>query len=279
MLRALLLLGLLAGLDTRVAAQEVDPSQGSATQADAPEPTPICTDRPTRANGPCTVPQGHVQLETDLIDWTRQDLSGVRTDTILFTNPTLKYGIAAHADVEINIAPYTTVRTRMADGSVATDRGIGDLYLRFKRKLTADGSKTEVALIASVKAPTAGSTLGNGRWEGSLGAPVNIPLPAKFTLTTNPELDVAADHEGDGYHLEVVNLVALAHPVGKDATVYAELWTKDSFEPMQHMQQYSADLAASYLLTPTVQLDAAAYMGLNRETPGLQVYAGLSVRF
>lgn len=283
-LRALLLLALVT-LPGAALAQEPaqgDPAQGTGPLPAnvAPSPTPICTDRPTRASVACTVPAGAFQLETDLIDWTRQTLDGVRTDTILYTNPTLKYGVGRHTDVEVNIAPYQTVRTRMEDGSVTTDGGVGDLFVRMKQKLTVDRSKTQVSVIGSVKAPTAGSRVGNGQWEGSLALPVNIPLPAKFTLTTSPEIDIAANQgEVNGYHLELVNLINLSHPVGKNATVYAEFWTKESFEPRQNGQQYSADLAASYQLTKTLQLDAAAYIGLNRETPGLQLYTGLSTRF
>ena len=54
---------------------------------------PICTDRPGKGNNACTVPAGTLQLETDLINWTRDDQGGVRTDTILYTNPTLKLGL------------------------------------------------------------------------------------------------------------------------------------------------------------------------------------------
>src|SRR5437763_1370711 len=80
---------------------------------------PICTDRPGKGNNACTVPAGKLQLETDLINWTRDDEGGVRTDTIFYTNPTLKLGLTDSADLQLNIAPYEEVRTR-AGGT--TDR-------------------------------------------------------------------------------------------------------------------------------------------------------------
>lgn len=258
-----------------------DPAQGTGPLPPnvAPSPTPICTDRPTKATTACTVPAGDFQLETDLLNWTRQTLDGVRTDTILYTNPTLKYGLGKHADLEVNITPYESVRTRLSDGAASTDTGVGDLYVRLKQKLTVDESKTQVSLVGFVKAPTAGSSIGNGRWEGGAVIPVNIPLPYKFTLTTSPEFDLFADQGGGGYHLELANLVNLSHSVGKNATFYGELWTKDSFEPYRQTQQYSADLASTYQLTKTLQLDAAVYIGLNHQTPGLQFYTGISTRF
>jgi hypothetical protein len=278
---ALLLMGQAVPALAQEAAQG-DPAQGTGPLPPnvAPDPTPICTDRPTKATTTCTVPAGAIQIESDLVNWTRETSDGIRTDTVLFTNPTLKYGVGKHTDVEVNFVPYESVRMRMEDGSVTTDRGIGDLYLRAKQKLTVDKSKTQVSVVGFVKAPTAGSNRGNGHWEGGVIVPVNIPLPLKFTLTTSPELDVAADQTmGNGNHIELANLVNLSHPVGKNATVFAELWTKESFEPRMNGQQYSADFAASYQLTKTVQLDASAYIGLNRETPGLQLYTGISTRF
>lgn len=45
------------------------------------------------------------------------------------------------------------------------------------------------------------------------------------------------------------------------------------------MTQVSADVAAAYLVAPTLQLDAGANFGLNRDTPDAQLYVGVSKRF
>lgn len=72
--------------------------------------------------------------------------------------------------------------------------------------------------------------------------------------------------------------VLAANAVGK-ATVYAELWTAQNFDPAGTVQQYSADVAVAHLLIPVWQLDAGGNFGLNRNTPDAQVYLGLSTRF
>ncbi len=258
-----------------------DPAQGTGPLPPnvAPDPTPICTDRPTKATTTCTVPEGNLQLESDFVNWTRQTIAGVRTDTILFTNPTLKYGVSKHSDIEVNLSPYESVRMRGSDGTVNTASGIGDLFVRFKQKLTADKSKTQVSVVGFVKAPTAGSAVGNGSWEGGLTIPVNIPLPYHFTLTTSPEVDISPNQDNDKYHVEIANLVNLSHPLGRNATLYSEIWTKDSLEAGNYISQYSADLAASYQINKAFQIDGAAYFGLNHLTPALQLYTGVSVRF
>ena len=45
------------------------------------------------------------------------------------------------------------------------------------------------------------------------------------------------------------------------------------------MRQASADGSVAYLLSKDVQLDAGANLGLNRNTPDVELYAGVSKRF
>ena len=257
-----------------------DPAQGTGPLPPnvAPAPAPICTDRPTKANVACSVPKGAVQLETDFGNFTRDTMAGSRTDTILYTNPTLKYGLGTHTDVEINLAPYETVHMR-EDGTTDKLGGIGDLVLRLKQRLSADGAKTQVALIPFVKAPTAKQGIGNRRWEGGLIMAVNIPIPAGFTLTLGPEVDILANDEGSGRHADLISLVNLSHSIGKKLTVYAEFWNSQDLDPAGAMHMYSADVAAAYQLSKTLQLDLGANFGLNRATPDEQVYFGISARF
>ena len=82
-------------------AQEVAKADSvPAAKADA-GPPPICTDRPNKNTAACTVPKGSFQLESDIFNWTRFDFEGTRTDTILYTNPTLKYGLTSSTDIQV----------------------------------------------------------------------------------------------------------------------------------------------------------------------------------
>lgn len=251
------------------------PSRAQDTAAAAP--SPICTDRPTKANAACTVPAGAVQIEADGINWTRNTDAGVRTDTILYTNPTVKYGLGAHTDVELNIAPYETVRAR-AGGASDRIGGVGDLYLRLKQGLTGSSSKVQVSLIPYLKVPTAKIGIGNGKVEGGVVAPVVFSLPAGVSLNLGPEVDVLADADGRGRHAQLVGLANLSKGVGK-ATFYAELWSAQNLDPARTVRQYSADVAVSCLIGPRLQIDAGGNLGLNRATPDAQLYLGISTRF
>jgi hypothetical protein len=238
---------------------------------------PICTDRPTRSSSVCTVPAGAVQIESDLGNWTRNSDSGVRTDTILYVNPTLKYGLGARTDLQLNIAPYVTVHSK-SEGVTDKTGGVGDLYVRLKQQLTDGTGKVQAAIIPYVKAPTAKLGIGNDTWEGGAVAPVVFSLPSGWSLNFSPELDILSDSDGSGHHVQAIGTANLSRTFGK-ATVYAELWTAQNFDPAGTAHQYSADAAIAYLITPRWQIDLGANFGLNRFTPDTQAYLGLSTRF
>ncbi|WP_430391821.1 transporter [Dyella sp. 20L07] len=237
----------------------------------------ICTDRPTKANATCTVPQGNWQLETDIGYTTRDRQNGVTTETSYYANPYLKYGLNDHQDLEISWAPSIRTRTKEA-GQTHTNSGVGDVYLRFKSRLSV-GDTVSMTLIPFVKAPTAAHGLGNDRWEGGVIAPMSVALPQGFSLTIGPEIDLLADMDGHGHHAALTNLVNASHALSNRLTLAIELWVQDNHDPAGTIHQRSADIALIFLVNPTLQLDVGANVGLNHSTPDSQVYLGLSHRF
>lgn len=254
------------------AAQSADPS------AQRSEPA-LCTDRPTKSNAVCTVPPGKLQIETDLPNWTRTDAAGTRTDVVLYANPYVKYGLGPSTDVEVNWAPYQTVRVREGD---AVDRlnGVGDVYLRVKQRFTGPDARLQVGIIPFVKVPTARRGIGNREWEGGVALPVQYALPRGWILTTSPEVDLLADGaDPNKRHAQLVATANVGKALSSNVTAYAELWTAQNFDPAGTVRQYSADAAVAWLVRPRLQLDLGGNFGLNRATPDAQVYLGLSTRF
>lgn len=245
-----------------------------STTALAEDP-PMCTDRPTKANNTCTVAAGFWQIESDAFSFTHYRDDGVTTDTWAVPNPTLKYGLDDKSDVELNWAPYVSVKT--------TDEhrldGVGDIYLRYKRTLTEKGAAVGTAVIPYVKIPTAKRGIGNERVEGGLAVPITIALPHDLTLTLGPEIDALLDEDRNGYHVNLVNPLNLSGAVTPRLTLYGEVWMANNFEPHGTYSQYSADFAAAYSVAKTLQLDVGANFGLNRHTPDVQVYMGFSTRY
>lgn len=249
-----------------------------AQEASPGDPQPICPDRPTKANGPCTVDQGHWQVEADLVNAAFMHAGGVTTDTWLVANPTLKYGLTRNVDVEVNIDPLEIVRTRDASGAVDTLRGASDLFLRMKWEFL-NHPNLQAALIPYVKAPTARIGIGNGAWEGGVIVPVNIKLSSALSLALQPEIDDLANGSGNGRHGAASADLSLGLSLPHNVTVFAEAWGQWSFDPAGTQRQYSADIAAALGLGRDSQLDAGINFGLNSATPGMAPYVGFSHRF
>jgi hypothetical protein len=93
------------------------------------------------------------------------------------------------------------------------------------------------------------------------------------------ELDWLADADGSGRHASYVNVINISHPVGDKLVLAGELWSQINDDPIGKITQTSADIAAAYQVTPTLQFDAGANFGLNRQTPDTQIYVGVSTRF
>jgi hypothetical protein len=255
-------------------------AEGPAVDAPAaPSEPALCTDRPTKSNAVCTVPQGKLQIETDLPNWTRNDDAGTRMDVILYANPYVKYGLGPNTDVEVNWAPYETVRVR---GGGVVDRlsGVGDVYVRLKQRLTDPSAKLQVGVIPFFKAPTARRGIGNREWEGGVALPVQYTLPHGFTLTTSPEVDLLADStNSNSRHAQLIGTANVGKALSSTVTAYAEFWAAQNFDPAGTIHQYSADFALAWLVHPKLQIDLGGNFGLNRQTPDAQVYLGLSTRF
>jgi hypothetical protein len=243
---------------------------------------PFCTDRPPKANLPCTVDAGHFQYEADAFNYTRTQFGGVTTTTALFTNPTWKLGLTNRIDFEVNMAPVETVTTQSAAGR-QTFTGNGDLFLRTKFNLAGpEGGDFQAALIPYVKAPTAAPGVGNGAVEGGVIAPVSFALPKDFTLLFDPEIDSLHNAANAGQHANYQVLANLSRPLPHNVTAYVELWGQYNDDPTARTRQASLDLSLAWLAwdkLPNLQFDIGANIGLTPATPRIQAFLGVSQRF
>ena len=251
-------------------------ASGSAAAADE---QPICADRPSKSTGPCTVPQGKWQIETGLIDWTHDNSDGLKSDAIAWGNTAIKYGVSSTADIELWITPLETLSIH-GGGVHEHESSFGDMLGRVKYALTPDSAPVQVALDPFVKIPTANHQIGNGKVEGGLLVPVQIPIgKSPLTIALDPELDINADADGSGHHLATQQVVNLGIQVSPKVSLSTEMWASWDWDPAATGKQVSWDISAAYLPTQNLQLDAGANFGLNNQTPDLELYTGVSVRF
>ena len=251
---------------------------GVATAAAADE-QPICADRPGKATSACTVPAGHWQVETGFADWTVQKGGGERDTSLVIGETTIKYGLTGSTDVEVDVTPWQRSTSRFG-GLRESARGIGDVNLIAKQRLSPADAPVQLVAMPVVKIPTAKHSLGNGKWEAGVLVPVGYAIPkTPLSLGLTPELDWVADGDGHGHHVAMAQVVSLGWQATDKLNVSAELWRGWDWDPAGTTLQASADGSVAYLLSNDVQLDGGAKFGLNRVTPDVELYAGISKRF
>jgi hypothetical protein len=251
----------------------------AARPASADDLRPLCPDRPGKGTSPCTLDEGHFQLEVDAFDGTFDWSGGVATDTYMLAAPALKYGLTGTIDVEASFAPYVSQRTETAL-SDTTQRGHGDLYLRTKWNfLDSDGPLTAV-VEPFVKIATATRGLGDGALEEGVVLPVAYDLGEGWSLSSTPELDLMLNASGSGRHATAINVIGLGKALDDGVALGAEVWTSQDFDPLAVTSQYSFDLDAAWQPAGNgnFQLDGGVNFGLNRNTPDVQFYMGVSQR-
>ncbi len=226
-------------------------------------------DRPSRSDSPFTVPGGFVQFESDLVNYTH-------TGQILQSlDPTFKYGLTNLADIEIQLGGLISQQ----DGN-RTAEGFGDVTVRAKLNLIGDdGGAVTAALIPYIKIPTAHAPIGNGQVEGGVNAPVLFTLPHNFSLTVEPELAVLKNALNNGKQASFTGVVNLGRTIFGNLSGFVEIYDQTYTDRATKGPNVTFDYGLAYLVTPAIQLDAGANVGLNRNTPSLNAYTGIAFRF
>ena len=249
----------------------------SFAAAHAQDDDTLCADRPMKAYGYCTVQPQHFQVEADIFNGSFHKQDGVTTDTELFINPVFKYGLNANSDIEVAIDPLERIVTR-SNGSQQIVTGASDLTMQMKFK-TFDDGKLQSAIIPSITAPTGHSGITSGVWTGSVTIPIQYTLSPKWQVTFQSGLDSQKNQLGPGEHLENSELVNVQRVLTSNINVSGELWADYNFDPHGVVRQYTADISIAWMPYKDLQFDCGAYFGLNKSTPGVQIYIGVSKLF
>jgi hypothetical protein len=249
-----------------------------STAAGADE-QPICATRPGKSTAPCTVPAGHFQIETGLADWSLQKGGGERDTSLAIGETVFKYGLTDRSDIEVDVTPWERSASS-AHGIHQQASGFGDINVIYKHELTSADAAVQVAVMPVVKIPAAKHSLGNGKWEAGLLVPVLFNIgKSPLSINVTPELDWVADGDGGGHHVAMTQVASLGWAISNKVSVSGELWGQWDWDPAGTTRQATADGSIAYLLNENVQLDAGANFGLNRNTPDVEIYAGISKRF
>jgi hypothetical protein len=235
------------------------------------------TDRPDVTESAYTVDAGHFQYETFLLDYTKQFSTSSRTNTYTLNELNLNMGLTGSTALQVLLDSYV-IETEQEFGTTVktTNQGIGDLTLRLKQNLIGnDGGNFALALLPYLKLPTANYKDGN-RTEAGLIVPMQIKLPAKWTLGTQVEVDRLQDDDEHALHTEFLQTLTLSHELFKDLNGIGETYYTYAFK--KHEWTNYVNAALQYAVNTNCKVDAGVNYGLQHEAER-SFFLGMAIRF
>lgn len=253
---------------------------GFASPAFAADGRDLCADRPGLGTPACTVEPGKFLFELGLGDWTRENYGPQRTDTILTGDALLRIGLTPSLEAQVGWIALGHVRERdSVAGTIDKRVRTGDVTLALRQNLrNPDGSGFSIAVMPYATLPTGGGGVGAGDWGGGLLVPLSVEAgPVSLALT--PHADAAVDGDGKGRHLAYGSAAGIGFDLSDAVSASAEVSLTRDRDPAGHSTEALAGLSAAWQPGENSQWDMGVNVGLNRDSPDIELYAGYVRRF
>lgn len=251
---------------------------GGGTAA-AQEPGELVTDRPDRTESAAAVGPGFVQLE---VGWTFRRFGGEGEEVRAHSLPEtlLRVGLVERLELRAGFAGWSTERTETPEGAARRD-GLGDVEVGAKLVVSdARGAGPAVALLGSATLPTGQDGFGAPRVDPAFRLAAEHDLSPRVSLAVNAGVEWTSEEDPDGALDTGAGLLytaalglALTERLGAFAEVFGSLEPKEGRE-----DGHALDGGLTFLVSPNLQLDAAAGVGLSGAADDWFVGAGLSLR-
>ncbi|NIJ35453.1 hypothetical protein FHR22_000102 [Sphingopyxis panaciterrae] len=220
-------------------------------------------------------------LELGLGDWTRDTQGPVRTDTVQLGDALVRVGLTDSLEAQLGWTAYGHVRVRdRTAGAVDKVSGVGDVTIALRQNLrNPDGSGFSIALMPYASLPAGGRAIGAGDWATGLLVPMSLDLSDSVSLGVTPQVDAAADGDGNGRHLGFGTVVGLGVGLSDSLSAAGEVSLYRDRDPAGRSTEALAGLSMGWQPGKDMQLDLGVNLGLNRASPDAEVYFGIVRRF
>lgn len=219
-------------------------------------------------------------FEIGLADWTLDRTADGRSDSWAFGDALLRAGLTPSLEVQLGWTMLGHMRDRdRATGEVARRTRTGDVTLALRQNLNnPDGSGFSIALMPYATLPLGGEGVGAGDWGAGMIVPVSIEL-GTLSLSLAPNVDAAVDSDGDGRHMAYGSVAGVGFGVSDDVSMAAEVSLTRDRDPAGRTTEALAGLSAGWQPDADSQWDLGANIGLNRDSPDVELYFGFVRRF
>jgi Putative MetA-pathway of phenol degradation len=238
----------------------------------------FCASRPGLNTPPCIVERGHPVLELGLADWTLSRQPGSRTDSVASGQATLRVALGASTEVQVGWTAFGTVRTadRVAN-TVQRDTGTGDVTLALRRSLGEPNGP--VAIQPYVTLPVGGTAIGAGDWGAGVLLPMGFSLGRGVQLAITPQVAAAVNSSRSGRHLAYGAAAGLSTSLADGLSGALEVSATRDEDPAGAKTKALASTSLAWMAGKNTQLDFGTVAGLNRDSPDIEVYFGITRRF
>jgi hypothetical protein len=236
-----------------------------AAQADDDTINP---DRPNVANSSQVVGNHRVQIETG-VQWERQRDADAHVRTL--TTPTLlRLGVSDALELRVETDGRTIEHASdPLAGTHTVSAGWADLSAGVKWHVAdQDGVRPSIGVIAEVALPTGSAGLRGSGFRPAVELPVEWDLGHDWSLGVMP--GVVRDSDG--------TYGVFAASVGKAFNERLHGFAEVAAPQIGHGTQALVDAGVAWLVNKDCQVDAMVVHGVNRQTPGLSLAFGVSIR-
>lgn len=246
----------------------------------------MATERPSKTDSPYSVDAGHIQIETNLLGYTKNDdcKNGLCTKTSQYEIGgfnTIRIGLTNRTDIQIVTDLYLNRLDEYSDGSSKQrNQGSGDTLVRFKYNVLGNNpsDKYSLGLLPYVKLATHRDNLGNNKVEYGIGVPFNINLTDEWSLGGMAVLSAINDEQHQGYDFAYVSSLIIGKTITSNLRTYLEYFSYKARQPGERFKS-TVDIGLVYAINNNFSADINLHKGVTDAADDLKIFAGTAYRF
>ncbi len=244
----------------------------------AEEKDKIATDRPDFVESSEVVGKGNFQIEA-AVQAERNKQNG-RRDRTYFMPTLFRYGISENTELRLETDGRTVFRTEdLNTGQRETVAGYADVAVGLKwHVLDRKAGAPSVALLFALDIDSGNKIFKGEGLRPSVRVPVEFEFADEVSFGIMPGLTYDRNQDGKRFTSGIFAAV-----LGKGWTdrfrTFVEVAASQIAKSEDGGNIVTFDVGAAYLLTDKIQIDAALYRGLNRNTPDIALTVGFSIKF
>ncbi len=252
-------------------------SYGTTFSGGPPVDDDLQTDRPDFVEASTTVGKGVLQIESGYT-YIRNNDPDDNSITHSAGEVLFRYGVLEDwLELRVGVFPFSQ-KQNVPSPSV-TNSGLEDLYLGFKLGLTPqEGIWPEMALVPQMTVPTGHDSVTAGKTLAGVNWLYGWDVTDFIAIGASTQFNSAVDGGTSQRYTEWAQAVTINYNLAEKVGGYTEYFGFYPSGANTERVQHYADAGLTYRMTPDMQFDIRAGIGLNDASADYFVGTGYSIR-